>query len=87
MFAGITIVVTIDKFQVNVFRGGDFNILNRKRLSGATGYLWRCSSVLGNRSFDAFILRFVNIILTAHDFLTDLEFVCSRSQVPLIVEF
>lgn len=87
MLADITIVVTIDKLQVNVFRGGDFQLLNRKRLPRATGDLWRGRSVLGNRSFDAFILRYVSIIPTAHGSLTDLKFICSRRQVSLIIEF
>lgn len=86
MLADITIVVAIDKFQVNVFRGGDFNLLNRKRLPRATGDLWRRSSVLGNRSFDTFVLRCISIIPTAHGSLTDLKIVCSRSQVSLLVE-
>ena len=86
MLADVTIVVTIDKLQVNVFRGGDFNLLNRKRLPRATGDLWRCSSVLGNRSFDTFVLKCISIIPTAHGTLTDLKLVCSRSQVSLIIE-
>lgn len=86
MLASITIVVTIDKFQVNVFRGSDFNLLDRKRLPRATGDLWRRRCVLGNRSFDTFILIYVSIILIGHDSLTDLKFVRPRSQVSLIVE-
>lgn len=86
MLADIAIVVAIDKLQVNVFRGGDFNILNRKRLPRSTGDLWRRSSVLGNRCFDTFVLKCISIIPTAHGPLTDLKFVCSRSQVSLIIE-
>lgn len=86
MLASITIVVTVDKLQVYVFRGGDFKFANRKRLSRATGYLWRGSSVLGNSSFDTFILRYVSIIPTGHDSTTDLKFICSRRQVSFITE-
>lgn len=86
MLAYITIVVTIDKLQVYVFGGGDFNLADRKGLPRATGYLRRGSRVLGNRSFDAFILRCVSIIPTTHDSTTDLKLICSRRQVSLIIE-
>lgn len=86
MLANITILVTIDKLQVYVFRGRDFNLANRKRFPRATRDLWRGGSVLGDRSFDAFILRYISITTTAYGSRTDLKFICSQSQVSPIIE-
>lgn len=87
MLAVIAIIVTIGELQIYVFRGSHLKLINGKRFPRVTRDFRRGRGVLGDRSFDAFILKQVknnwpgNILISTH-----LKPRGSGSEVPLGME-